>query len=217
MSEDFYEGENQNVIIDCDILEAAKENIQPLAGGRRVTALASVLATPHGSRDARLEATRGRLRERVKEAQLRVDKLGALKEKENGSVNKEDEEEEDEEFTMEEAEEALLDAYVRLVTWTVEHYPRGQSAASGILEQLEEATRVLRHSEFAKGDARYLNLWLRYAGYVDHPEVIYEFLLANEIGTNWAKLYEEYAAVLERLNRRVALTPSIGSSHNLSH
>ncbi|EJC98244.1 uncharacterized protein FOMMEDRAFT_171179 [Fomitiporia mediterranea MF3/22] len=218
MSDDYDEEENQNVIIDCDILEAAKENIQPLASGRRVTALASVLKTPHGIRNAKLEATRERLRERVREAQARVDKLKTLndqaeKEAYEGSRagedvddrDEEDEEEEgdeDEEFTLEEAEAILLDAYVRLVTWIIEHYPRGQSAASGILEQLEEATRAMRHSEYAKGDPRYLNLWIRYASYVDHPEVIYEFLLANDIGTKWAKLYEEYASLLEKINRR---------------
>ena len=33
-------------IVDCDVLEAAKENIQPLAAGRRVTALSAILSTP---------------------------------------------------------------------------------------------------------------------------------------------------------------------------
>ena len=111
------------------------------------------------------------------------------------------EEESDGEFTLEEAEERLLDAYVRLVVWTVEHFPRGQSAYSGILELLEEATRALRHAAHAKQDARYLDLWVRYAGYVEKPELIYEFLLANEIGTEWGRLYEEYAGLLERMNR----------------
>ncbi|KAL5480764.1 BUB1_2 [Sanghuangporus weigelae] len=217
MYEDFDDDdEDPNAIIDCDILEAAKENIQPLACGRRVTALASVLKTPHQLRNAKLEATRARLRERVREAQERVDKLKLSaskeqKEEENKGDDKEDkgdcsdeeqDKEEEEEFTLEEAEEILLDAYVRLVTWTIEHYPRGQSVQSGILETLEEATRAMRHSEYAKVDPRYLNLWIRYGTYVDHPEVIYEFLLSNEIGAKWAKLYEEYAAILERINRR---------------
>ncbi|KAL5523287.1 BUB1_1 [Sanghuangporus sanghuang] len=218
MYEDFDdEDEDPNAIIDCDILEAAKENIQPLACGRRVTTLASVLKTPHQLRNAKLEATRARLRERVREAQERVDKLklSASREKETEEENKgddkedkgdysdeEQDEEEEEGITPEEAEEILLDAYVRLVTWTIEHYPRGQSAQSGILETLEEATRAMRHSEYAKVDPRYLNLWIRYGTYVDHPEVIYEFLLSNEIGTKWAKLYEEYAAILEKMNRR---------------
>ena len=70
-----------------------------------------------------------------------------------------------------------------------------------LLELLEEATRVLRHNACAKQDARYLNLWVRYASYVEKPELIYEFLLANEIGTDWGRLYEEYATVLEKGGR----------------
>ena len=205
------EEEDTNAVIDCDILEAAKENIQPLAGGRRVTALASVLATPAASRDAKLEATRSRMRERVREAKEALD-LAAGKEKlretskEGAQEDEEDEDEsegedDEEELNLDEASELLLDTYVRFVTWTIEHYPKGQSASSGILELLEEATRILRHNAYAKQDARYLNLWIRYASYVEKPELIYEFLLANEIGTDWGRLYEEYAAVLEKGGR----------------
>ncbi|KLO13705.1 hypothetical protein SCHPADRAFT_873660 [Schizopora paradoxa] len=172
--------DDSNVVIDCDVLEASKENIQPLASGRRVTTLASVLATPHGQRDARLAATRARLRAQV-----------------DAALASEDEEADD----NDEPDEALP-AYVHLVNWTVEHYPQGHSAESGILELLEEATRVLKERKGCKGDARYLRLWVMYARYVDRPEVIYEYLLANDIGTAWAALYEEYAMVLERDGRR---------------
>lgn len=189
--------DDNNFIVDCDILEKAKENIQPLAGGRSATALAAVLKTPHAHKDARLATTKARLRERVKEALEEIERIRSTADEAVSSA----EEENEDELTLEEAEEVLLSAYVQLVTWTVEHYPRGQSAESGILELLEEATRTMRHSPFAKADPRYLNLWLRYASYVDRPEVIFEFLLANEIGTAWAKLYEEYALVLERLTR----------------
>lgn len=175
------ETDDSNVVIDCDVLEASKENIQPLAAGRRVTALASVLATPHGQRDVRLAATRARLRAQV-DAALAAD------------LDDDDDREED--------DEALL-AYVHLVNWTVEHYPQGHSAESGILELLEEATRVLKERKGCKDDPRYLRLWVMYARYVDKPEVIYEYLLANDIGSSWATLYEEYAMVLERDGRYV--------------
>lgn len=191
--------DDQNVIVDCDVLEAAKENIQPIAGGRRATALAAVLATPHGRRDARLVQTKALMRERVEDARKHWESLSSQLHNDEGSQSHEGKMEEMEE--MELAEELLLDSYVRLVNWTIEHYPQGHSAESGILELIEESTRVLRKSQLAKGDARYLNLWIRYASYVEKPEVIYEYILANEIGTDWAKLYEEYALVLERLGR----------------
>lgn len=180
----------ENMIVDCDVLEASKENIQPLASGRRATTLASVLATPHHQRDIRLAATKARLRERVETVKSQFEALETEKGGNGGdTVNKED------------VDAYLLDSYACLVNWTIEHYPQGHSAESGILELLEEATRVLRRSQFAKADARYLNLWISYANYVERPEIIYEYLLANDIGTDWARLYEEYALVLDRSGR----------------
>lgn len=40
-----------------------------------------------------------------------------------------------------------------------------------------------------------------YASYVENPTIIYRYLLANEIGTTYALLYEEFAIVLERNGR----------------
>ena len=48
---------------------------------------------------------------------------------------------------------------------------------------------------------KYLKLWLLYASYVEKPTIIYKFLIANDIGTEFALLYEEHAAVLERDGR----------------
>ncbi|KAF8155886.1 Mad3/BUB1 homology region 1-domain-containing protein [Crassisporium funariophilum] len=161
-------------IVDCDVLEAAKENVQPLATGRRVTALSAILSTPHALREAKLSATRNR---------LRINVALALDDDDEGDP---------------------LEAYCRLVYWTVENYPQGHSAESGLLELLEEATRVLKDDRGGKwrGDIKYLKLWLLYASYVERPTIIYKFLIANDIGTDCALLYEEHAAVLERDGRR---------------
>ncbi|KJA25498.1 hypothetical protein HYPSUDRAFT_37484 [Hypholoma sublateritium FD-334 SS-4] len=161
-------------MVDCDVLEAAKENVQPLATGRRVTALSALLATPHAQREAKLTATRNRLRINVS---LALD---------------------------DEADGDPLEAYCALVNWTVENYPQGHSAESGLLELLEEATRTLKDAGGGRwrSELRYLKLWLLYASYVEKPTVIYKFLIANDIGTEYALLYEEHAAVLERDGRR---------------
>ncbi|GLB42133.1 putative mad3/BUB1 hoMad3/BUB1 homology region 1 [Lyophyllum shimeji] len=172
--EDDVFNDNSPVIVDCDLLEAAKENVRPLGTGRRVTALSAILATPHALRESKLSATRNRLRINVELA---------LDDEEDGDP---------------------LDAYCRLVYWTMENYPEGPSVESGLLELLEEATRVLKDDRGGKwrGDLKYLKLWLLYASFVERPTLIYRFLIANEIGTNFALLYEEYAAVLERDGRR---------------
>lgn len=164
-------------MVDCDVLEAAKENVQRLATGRRVTALSALLATPHAQREAKLSATRNRLRINVA---LALD---------------------------DEADGDPLEAYCALVNWTVENYPQGHSAESGLLELLEEATRTLKDAGGGRwrGELRYLKLWLLYASYVEKPTVIYKFLIANDIGTEYAMLYEEHAAVLERDGRCVCV------------
>ena len=88
---DFEEPENENVIVDFDIIEAAKENIQPLARGRSVRALASVLRTPHGRRDERLVAVKARLRERVEHARRVVEDVrGREKDKEKDKEREKD-------------------------------------------------------------------------------------------------------------------------------
>jgi len=161
--------DNSPIIVDCDVLEAAKENVQPLASGRRVTALSSILSTPHAQREEKLSATRNRLRINI-------------------------------ELALDDECGDPLDAYCRLVYWTIENYPQGPSVESGLIELLEEATRVLKDDGGGlwRGDLKYLKLWLLYASFVEKPTIIYKFLIANEIGTNFALLYEEYAAVLER-------------------
>ncbi|KAA1472443.1 hypothetical protein DENSPDRAFT_872196 [Dentipellis sp. KUC8613] len=171
-TEDVFQ-DNEPVIVDGDVLEAAKENIQPLASGRRATTLSAVLSTPHAQRESKLAATRNRLRINV-------------------------------EIAMEDEDDDPLEAWCRLVYWTVENYPQGHSAESGLLELLEEATRVLKdHREGVfRNDLRYLKLWVLYASYVEKPVVIFRYLLANDIGTAWALFYEEFAIVLERSARR---------------
>jgi hypothetical protein len=164
--------EAEPVVVDGDLIEAAKENIQPLASGRRATTLSAIFSTPHAQRESKLAATRNRLRINV-------------------------------EIALEDDDENPLEAYCQLVYWTLENYPQGHSAESGLLELLEEATRVLKDHRDGiwRADLRYLKLWALYANYVEKPTVIYRFLLANDIGTTFAFLYEEFATVLERNGR----------------
>jgi len=49
-------------IVDGTLLEASKENIQPLQRGRRATALSAALSTPHKDRNALLQQQRAQMR-----------------------------------------------------------------------------------------------------------------------------------------------------------
>ncbi|KAF8518360.1 Mad3/BUB1 homology region 1-domain-containing protein [Hysterangium stoloniferum] len=163
-------------IVDADVIEAVKENIQPLQRGRRATALSAIFSTPHAQRDLLLSRKR---------TQFRLQVIQTL-----------EDDDEDNDATD------PLEVYSRFIAWTLESYPQGQSAESGLLELLEEATRKLKDRRSYSQDPRYLKLWALYADYVDKPAMIYAYLLANEIGTDMAQLYEDYAHILERDGRR---------------
>ncbi|KAG8950085.1 hypothetical protein FRC00_007856 [Tulasnella sp. 408] len=95
-----------------------------------------------------------------------------------------------------------LGAYVKFVEWTIDSYPSGKSSDSGLLQLLELATRTFKDDPQYKYDLRYLNLWLQYASLVGKPDMVYAYLVANDIGQGFSILYEEYANTLERQGRR---------------
>ena len=90
-----------------------------------------------------------------------------------------------------------LEAWCAYVKWCIDNYPDGKSSDSGIVPLLERATREFRSSEQYQNDSRYLRLWILYAQHTDVPRDVFHFLMANEIGTKLASLYEELAHVLE--------------------
>lgn len=99
-----------------------------------------------------------------------------------------------------EEEEDPLAAYDQFVKWTIKNYPQGDPN-SGLVELLEEATGKFKDDQSYKGDLRYLKLWCQYARVVEKPAAVYGFLAANNIGTGYAMLYEEYAKCLEQDGR----------------
>jgi checkpoint serine/threonine-protein kinase len=116
---------------------------------------------------------------------------------------------------IDEADDPLA-LYDRFVKWIFDEYPREHLASSGLVEQLEEATRRYKDDSSYKSDLRYLKLWTLYASLVDKPSVVYKFILTNGIGTVYALLFEDYALTLERDGRCVHnLTCIIQHSHGL--
>lgn len=90
-----------------------------------------------------------------------------------------------------------LDAWQKYVKWCIDNYPSGQSSESDLLVILERCTRLFKQSTQYRNDVRYLRMWILYARNVDCPSDVYNYLLANEIGTSLASLYEELALVYE--------------------
>ena len=164
-------------LINFDIIETQKENIQSLPGGRSAKALASTfgpsifspLPTPGSTRNM------------------------------NDSIR--------EEFELEiiaiSDSDDPLDIYDRYVKWTLNAYPSAQSTADSQLRPLlERATRSFQSAIHYKNDPRYLKLWLTYIRlFSDAPRETFAYLARHNIGETLALFYEEFAAWLEGAGR----------------
>lgn len=166
-------------LIDFEIIENQKENIQALPGGRSARSLATLfspsplhkLSTPTPSDTKNLN-----------------DIIRAEFEEELVNINESDD---------------PLDIYDRYVKWTLDAYPSAQAtAASGLLPLLERATKSFLTSAQYKNDPRYLKLWISYIRlFSDTPRETFAFLARHNIGEGLALFYEEFAAWLEGAGR----------------
>jgi checkpoint serine/threonine-protein kinase len=166
-------------LIDFDVIESQKENIQSLPGGRSARALAQMfsgsplhpLSTPTPSDTKNLnEAMRH-------EYELELENISES--------------------------DDPLDIYDRYVRWTLDAYPSAQATpASQLLPLLERATKTFLTSTQYKNDPRYLKLWLSYIRFFsDTPRETFAFLARHNIGEGLALFYEEFAAWLEGAGR----------------
>ncbi|MCJ1384312.1 hypothetical protein MMC17_007428 [Xylographa soralifera] len=165
-------------LIDFNIIETQKENIQSLPQGRSAKALASVFApallfsttpTPGATRNLN-DAIR-------QEYEL---ELIAIADSDDP-----------------------LDIYDRYVKWTLNAYPSAQATPESQLRPLlERATKSFQTVAHYKNDPRYLKLWLNYIRFFsDAPKETFAYLARHNIGEGLALFYEEFAAWLEGAGR----------------
>jgi checkpoint serine/threonine-protein kinase len=167
-------------LIDFDVIEGQKENIQSLPGGRSAKKLAEVfspsplhkLSTPTPTDTKNIN-----------------DCIRAEYEAEVAALSESDD---------------PLDVFDRYVRWTFDAYPSAQATPQSQLHTLlERATKAFIGSAQYKNDPRYLKLWLHYIHFFsDSPRETFVFLSRHSIGENLALFYEEYAAWLESAGRR---------------
>lgn len=166
-------------LIDFDIIENQKENIQSLPGGRSAKKLVEVfspsplhkLATPTPTDTKNVN-----------------DCIRAEYEAEVANLSESDD---------------PLDVFDRYVRWTFDAYPSAQATSQSQLHTLlERATKTFIGSAQYKNDPRYLKLWLHYIHFFsDAPRETYVFLSRHSIGEGLALFYEEYAEWLESAGR----------------
>jgi checkpoint serine/threonine-protein kinase len=164
-------------LIDFNVIESHKENIQALPSGRSAKALAQIYSPPL----------------------LGANPSPALIQDAHSEKRKVYEKELE---TIDEADDPL-DVYDRYVKWTLDAYPSAQATPqSQLLPLLERATKAFQSSSHYKNDPRYLKIWLHYIRlFSDAPREVFVFLARHGIGDGLALYYEEFAAWLENAGR----------------
>jgi len=166
-------------LINFDVIESQKENIQSLPGGRSAKKLVDLfspsplhkLVTPTPSDTKSIN-----------------DCIRAEYEAEVASLSESDD---------------PLDVFDRYVRWTLDAYPSAQATPQSQLHiLLERATKSFIGSSQYKNDPRYLKLWLHYIHFFsDSPRETFTYLSRHGIGEGLALFYEEYATWLEGATR----------------
>ncbi|KAI2629663.1 Mad3/BUB1 homology region 1-domain-containing protein [Hypoxylon sp. NC1633] len=166
-------------LIDFDIIEGQKENIQSLPGGRSAKKLAEVFSPSP------------------------LHKLSTPTPTDTKNINDCIRAEYEEEVANLSESDDPLDVFDRYVRWTFDAYPSAQATPQSQLHTLlERATKTFIGSAQYKNDPRYLKLWLHYIRFFsDSPRETYVFLSRHSIGEGLALFYEEYAAWLESAGR----------------
>lgn len=164
-------------LIDFNVIETQKENIQSLPGGRSAKSL-SLLCSPIG------------IEKSINLSETQNAKLAFRQGFEQELAN------------IADADDPL-DIYDRYIKWTTDAYPSAQATPeSNLLPLLERATKAFLTTSHYKNDVRYLKMWLLYIRlFSDAPRETYAFLAKHKIGDQLALFYEEFAAWLEQAGR----------------
>ena len=165
-------------LINFDIIESHKENIQSLPGGRSAKALASTFAPPSKRPSGPTPGDTRNLNDAIREEyELEIIAIGDS--------------------------DDPLDIYDRYVKWTLSAYPSAQATPDSQLRPLlERATKAFQSATHYKSDPRYLKLWFNYIRFFsDAPRETFAYLARHGIGEGLALFYEEFAAWLEGAGR----------------
>ena len=167
-------------LIDFDIIETHKENIQSLPSGRSARALVNILSPlpSSGKTVSPCDTDTKTLNDAIRQEY----------ENEVQSIGDSDD---------------PLDVFDRYVKWTLNAYPSAQATPqSQLLPLLERATKAFLSSPLYKNDPRYLKLWLHYIRFFsDSPRETFAFLARHKVGEGLALFYEEFATWLEGAGR----------------
>ena len=172
-------------LINFDVIESQKENIQSIPSGRSAKKLAELFSA---SPLAKTSTAPAGAAPNPQDTKTINDCIRAEYEAEIDSIAESDD---------------PLDVFDRYVRWTLDAYPSAQATPQSQLHTLlERATKAFVNYPQYKNDPRYLKLWLHYIQlFSDAPRETFVFLSRHSIGETLALFYEEYAAWLEGAGR----------------
>jgi checkpoint serine/threonine-protein kinase len=166
-------------LINFDVIEGQKENIQSLPGGRSAKKLVDLFSPSP------------------------LHKLSTPTPTDTKNINDCIRDEYEAEISNLSESDDPLDVFDRYVRWTLDAYPSAQATPQSQLHGLlERATKAFIGSAQYKNDPRYLKLWLHYIQlFSDSPRETFMYLSRHGIGEGLALYYEEYSAWLESAGR----------------
>ncbi len=172
-------------LINFDVIESQKENIQSIPSGRSAKKLAELFSPSPATA-------------RPKQAAV-----GTPNPQDTKSINDHIRAEFEAEVAGIAESDDPLDVFDRYVHWTIDAYPSAQATPQSQLHTLlERATKTFVSYPQYKNDPRYLKLWVHYIHFFsDAPRQTFVFLSRHNIGETLALFYEEYAAWLESAGR----------------
>ncbi|KAK7484682.1 hypothetical protein BaRGS_00024090 [Batillaria attramentaria] len=90
-----------------------------------------------------------------------------------------------------------LEVWDEYIKWTEQNYPRGGKDGN-LTELLQRCLTHFKDLDVYKNDPRFVQIWIKFANFIDDPLEIYSYMFDQSIGCGLASLYEEWAGFLER-------------------
>eukprot|EP00927_Polykrikos_kofoidii_P084010 TRINITY_DN8745_c0_g1_i2.p1 TRINITY_DN8745_c0_g1~~TRINITY_DN8745_c0_g1_i2.p1 ORF type:complete len:590 (+),score=91.33 TRINITY_DN8745_c0_g1_i2:50-1771(+) len=188
--------------VDFEAFEHTKENIRPHRSGRDPAVLAAVASSSSGSAALRhvdpvglAEVAQAELDDQRRQRQAEFEASIATATTAFSSASLAADSGRGSEAHAAACCSDLVAVWSEYAAWAAQWFPVSSREERSILEK---ATSALVAIPRCRGDLRYLEIWCRLAEHSRGAEKIFSFLFAQGIGVSHARLYEAWAALLER-------------------
>eukprot|EP00090_Calanus_glacialis_P045458 TRINITY_DN8444_c0_g1_i3.p1 TRINITY_DN8444_c0_g1~~TRINITY_DN8444_c0_g1_i3.p1 ORF type:complete len:1504 (-),score=632.87 TRINITY_DN8444_c0_g1_i3:217-4728(-) len=92
-----------------------------------------------------------------------------------------------------------LDPWYRYIAWVEQEYPKGGKEGN-VHELIQKCIKKFKDEKSVQNDARFLDIWLKYAAISSQPLEVYDFMYKQGVCSQQGGLYEAWAWQLERVS-----------------